>query len=77
MRVRWLRKTLDNLQAEIEFIAEENPAAAVSLLASYMKPRTAWENFRGWGGLDAFPVLASLSSLIRRTSSHIAFLPAP
>jgi toxin ParE1/3/4 len=31
VRVRWLRKALDNLQAEIEFGAQENPSAAGSL----------------------------------------------
>ena len=28
MRVRWLRAALANLEAEAEYIAEENPAAA-------------------------------------------------
>ena len=31
VRVRWLRKALDNLQAEIELVAQENASAAVSL----------------------------------------------
>lgn len=32
MRLVWLRSALQNLQQETEYIAEENPAAAVALV---------------------------------------------
>ena len=34
MRVKWLRVALSNLDAEAEFIARENPAAAARVVAA-------------------------------------------
>jgi toxin ParE1/3/4 len=37
MRVRWLRAALANLNAEAEYIAQDNPAAATRTVAAIVK----------------------------------------
>jgi len=34
MRVRWLRKALANLEAEAEYIAQDNPKAAANMVGA-------------------------------------------
>jgi toxin ParE1/3/4 len=46
MRVRWLQKTIRNLDAEADYIALENPAAAVEMFV-YVKAKV--------DALGAFP----------------------
>ena len=36
MRVRWLRKALANLEAEADYIAQDNPAAANRIVQSVL-----------------------------------------
>ena len=48
MRVRWVRKALESLQTELEFIREENPAAA---------SRMAREIFTAADRLGKFPAM--------------------
>ena len=38
MRVRWLRKAIQNLNAEADYIAQENPAAAAEMF-EYVKSK--------------------------------------
>jgi addiction module RelE/StbE family toxin len=38
MRVRWLRKAIENLDAEAEYIARENPTAAAEMFV-YVKSK--------------------------------------
>jgi len=38
MRVRWLRKAIQNLNAEAEYIAQENPTAAAEMF-EYVKAK--------------------------------------
>ncbi len=40
MQVKWLRKALQNLNDEAEYIAQENPAAAATMF-SYVTARVA------------------------------------
>lgn len=55
MRVRWLRKALDNLQAEIEFVAQENPSAAVSLARELFEATDRLGKFPGMGRAGRVP----------------------
>lgn len=47
MQIRWLRTALANLDAEVEYIAQDNPAAVARLLhaidvtVGYLKPHPA------------------------------------
>jgi toxin ParE1/3/4 len=55
VRVRWLRKALDNLPAEIEFVAQENPSAAVSLARESFEATDRLGKFPGMGRLGRVP----------------------
>jgi len=55
VRVRWLRKALDNLQAEIEFVAQENPSAAVSLARELFEATDRLGKFPGMGRAGRVP----------------------
>ena len=55
MRVRWLRKALDNLQAEIEFVAEENPSAAAGLAIQLFEATDHLGKFPGMGRAGRVP----------------------
>jgi len=55
VRVRWLRKALDNLQAEIEFVAEENPSAATPLASQLFEATDRLGKFPGIGRAGRVP----------------------
>jgi toxin ParE1/3/4 len=55
VRVRWLRNALDNVQAEIEFVAQENQPAAVSLARELFEATDRLGKFPGVGRAGRVP----------------------
>ena len=49
MRVRWLRTALANLDAEAEYIARDNPAAANQVVATIVEAVERLERFPALG----------------------------
>lgn len=49
MRVKWLKRALENLSAEADFVAEENPAAAARLVESILNATDRLAEFPAMG----------------------------
>jgi toxin ParE1/3/4 len=60
VRVRWVRKALENLQAEIEFVNEENPAAASRLARELFEATDRLGEFPGMGRAGRVPGIREL-----------------
>ncbi len=49
MQIKWLKKALQNLQAEAEYIEQENPAAAQGLVQAVREATNSLANFPSQG----------------------------
>jgi len=49
VRVRWLRKALENLDSEAEYIAKDNPSATEHVVTAIIEATERLRNYPGMG----------------------------
>lgn len=54
-KVRWLKKALENIEAEAEYIAQDNPAAAAAVVARIREAVSYLERYPSFGRAGRVP----------------------
>lgn len=54
-KVRWLKKALENIEAEAEYVAQESPAAAAAVVATIREAVSTLERYPCFGRAACIP----------------------